>query len=94
VAVESPSQLRDRPEPLRLTLLAARLLAREREITDALVNLLMATVHRIGARYRSQPPSTGSIEATEAMTSASMPPMVRTGAACRLTKDGSRRCTR
>jgi hypothetical protein len=75
-------------------LLAVRLLALEQEITDAFVNLLIAAVRRIGARYRSQPPRTGSIEATEAMTSASMPPVVRTGAACRLTKDGSRRCAR
>ena len=49
-AVESPSHLRDNPEPLRLTLLAALLHAREREITDTLVDLLIATVHRIGAR--------------------------------------------
>jgi hypothetical protein len=35
---------------LRLTLLAALLHAREREITDTLVDLLIATVHRIGAR--------------------------------------------
>jgi len=33
-----------------LTLIAALLDAREREITDALVDLLIATVHRIGAR--------------------------------------------
>lgn len=49
-AVESPSHLRDHPRPLRLTLLAALLAAREREITDTLVDLLIATVHRIGAR--------------------------------------------
>ena len=33
-----------------LTLLAALLACREREITDTLVDLLMATVHRINAR--------------------------------------------
>ncbi|MEX0657874.1 MAG: Tn3 family transposase, partial [Egibacteraceae bacterium] len=49
-AVESPSHLRTNPEPLRLTLLAALLYEREREITDTLVDLLIATVHRIGAR--------------------------------------------
>jgi TnpA family transposase len=49
-AVESPSHLRDHPPALRLTLLAALLRAREREITDTLVDLLIATVHRIGAR--------------------------------------------
>jgi Domain of unknown function (DUF4158)/Tn3 transposase DDE domain len=48
--VEAPSHLRTHPEPLRLTLLAALLHAREREITDTLVDLLIATVHRINAR--------------------------------------------
>ncbi len=49
-AVEWPSHLRDHPQALRLTLLAALLYAREREITDTLVDLVIATVHRIGAR--------------------------------------------
>jgi len=49
-AVESPSHLRDHPEPLMLTLLAALLHTRLREITDTLVELLISTVHRIGAR--------------------------------------------
>src|SRR5664280_1638966 len=49
-AVEWPSHLREHPQPLRVTLLAALLYAREREITDTLVDLLIATVHRIGAR--------------------------------------------
>jgi len=49
-AVESPSHLRTHPMPLRLTLLAALLHEREREITDTLVDLLIATVHRISAR--------------------------------------------
>jgi len=49
-AVESPSHLRTHPMPLRLTLLAALLHEREREITDTLVDLLLATVHRISAR--------------------------------------------
>jgi TnpA family transposase len=49
-AVESPSHLRDHPEPLTLTLLAALLHTRLREITDTLVELLISTVHRIGAR--------------------------------------------
>lgn len=48
--VESPSHLRDHPEPLMLTLLAALVRTREREITDTLVDLLITTVHRIGAR--------------------------------------------
>ncbi len=49
-SVESPSHLRDHPEPLMLTLLAALLHTRLREITDTLVELLISTVHRIGAR--------------------------------------------
>ncbi|MEU4703810.1 hypothetical protein [Nonomuraea dietziae] len=52
-AVESPSHLRTRahnaPEAT-ITLLAALLVEREREVTDALVDLLIATVHRVGAR--------------------------------------------
>jgi hypothetical protein len=52
-AVESPSHLRRRlpnsPQSA-VTLLAALLAEREREVTDSLVDLLVATVHRIGAR--------------------------------------------
>lgn len=52
-AVESPSHLRRRvskaPEAT-LTLLAALLVEREREVTDNLVDLMIATVHRIHAR--------------------------------------------
>jgi len=49
-AVESPSHLREHPDTVKLTLLAALLHSRQREITDALVELLISTVHRIGAR--------------------------------------------
>jgi len=49
-AVESPSHLRTHSGELQLTLLAALLHAREREITDTLVDLLISTVHRINAR--------------------------------------------
>lgn len=49
-ALESPSHLRGHPMQLRLTLLAALLHTREREITDTLVDLLISTVHRINAR--------------------------------------------
>ena len=49
-AVEAPSHLRRHPPPLTVTLLAALVRQREREITDTLVELLIATVHRIGAR--------------------------------------------
>ena len=52
-AVESPSHLRRRlpnsPQSA-ITLLAALLAEREREVTDTLADLLIATVHRIGAR--------------------------------------------
>lgn len=49
-AVESPSHLRTHPYELRLSMLAALLVIREREIVDALVDLLIGTVHRIRAR--------------------------------------------
>jgi len=49
-AVEAPSHLRRHPQALTVTLLAAFVYQREREITDTLVELLIATVHRIGAR--------------------------------------------
>lgn len=48
--VEAPSHLRRHPQALTLTLLAALVHRRELEITDTLVELLIATVHRIGAR--------------------------------------------
>jgi hypothetical protein len=48
-AVESPSHIRSHPEPLRLTLLAALLHVREREVTDALVELFIATAHKVNA---------------------------------------------
>ncbi len=53
-AVESPLHLRTHPEALRLTLLAALLCEREREMTDTLVDLLIATVHRVGARAETK----------------------------------------
>jgi hypothetical protein len=52
-AVESPSHLRRRlpnAPQATVTLLAALLAEREREVTDSLVDLLIATVHRIDAR--------------------------------------------
>lgn len=49
-AVEAPSHLRRHAQPLTLTVLAALVHQREREITDTLVELLIATAHRIGAR--------------------------------------------
>jgi Domain of unknown function (DUF4158) len=48
--VESPSHLREHPDEVMLTLLAALVTCRSREITDALVTLLLRTVHAIEAR--------------------------------------------
>ncbi len=54
-AVESPSHLRnDHSDGVRWTLLAAYLHCREREITDGLAELLIATVHRINARAETR----------------------------------------
>jgi TnpA family transposase len=50
VAAEAPSHLRRHADELRVTLLAAYLYCRRREIIDALVDLLITTVHRINAR--------------------------------------------
>lgn len=49
-AVESPSHLRDHSDELTVTLLAALVACRTWEITDALVTLLLRTVHAIQAR--------------------------------------------
>lgn len=49
-AVEEPHELRRHPAPLRMTLLAAYCQLRGRELTDNLVDQLIQTVHRIGAK--------------------------------------------
>ncbi|MCA1698300.1 MAG: DUF4158 domain-containing protein, partial [Actinobacteria bacterium] len=49
-AVESPVHLREHPQPTKLALLCALLHLREREVTDALAQLLISTAHRINAR--------------------------------------------
>jgi hypothetical protein len=49
VAAEELHELRRHSTTIRLTLLAAFCHVRGREITDALVDLLIATVHRLGA---------------------------------------------
>ena len=49
-AVESPLHLRRRSADSAVTLLAALVHERRREITDDLTELLIATVHRIDAR--------------------------------------------
>jgi len=50
VAAEEPYELRRHPDALRATLLAAFCVVRGPEIVDALVDLLVATVHRIETR--------------------------------------------
>ncbi len=45
-------------------------------------------------RHRSHPPITGSIDATDAITSATRPPIDSAAVDCRLMKLGSRKCTR
>ena len=50
VAVEAPHELRRHPAPARITWLAAFVYLRARSLTDDLVDLLIDTVHRIGAR--------------------------------------------
>jgi len=50
VAAEELHELRQHPDPIRLTLLAAFCHVREREIADSLTDLLITTVHRIGTK--------------------------------------------
>jgi TnpA family transposase len=50
VAVEAPFELRRHPEPARLTWLAAFVHLRGRTLIDDLVDLLIETIHHIGAR--------------------------------------------
>jgi len=50
VAVQPPSDLRRLPEAVRITWLAAFVYLRGRALTDSLVELLVETVHAIGAR--------------------------------------------
>ena len=50
VAVEASFELRRHPEPMRVTWLAAFAYVRGRAITDGLVDLLIETIHHIGAR--------------------------------------------
>jgi Domain of unknown function (DUF4158) len=49
-ATEYPSDLRSHPQPVRLTLLAAPCWVRQGELVDGLVDLLIALIHKIGAR--------------------------------------------
>src|SRR6266851_5066936 len=49
VAAEAPSHLREHPHEIKVTLVAAYLHCRQREIIDALADLLITTVHRINA---------------------------------------------
>jgi TnpA family transposase len=60
--MEAPSHLRTHPEEIRLTLLAALIHCRGREITDTLVDLLIGTVHRIGAKAEKKVKDTALAE--------------------------------
>jgi len=59
VGAEELHELRRHPDPIRLTLLAAFCHVRGREIADALAELLITTVHRIGAIAKRSPGGTG-----------------------------------
>jgi TnpA family transposase len=50
VAVEVPRDLRRHPEAVRITWLAAFVYLRARSLTDDLVDVLIETIHKIGAR--------------------------------------------
>lgn len=50
VIVEAPFELRRHPEPARLTWLAAFVHQQHKSLTDDLVDLLVETIHHIGAR--------------------------------------------
>src|SRR5258707_612960 len=50
IGAESPSHIRQHPQAIRMTLLAALVFQRTQEVTDALVTLLIQIVHRIGKR--------------------------------------------
>src|ERR1700751_1032863 len=50
VAVEAQHELRRHPDAARITWLAAFVYPRARSLTDDLVDLLIETIHRIGAR--------------------------------------------
>ena len=50
VSVEAPHELRRHPDAARLTWLAAFVYLRARSLIDDLVDLLIETIHRIGAR--------------------------------------------
>ena len=50
VSVEAPHELRRHPDVARLTWLAAFVYLRARSLTDDLVDLLIETIHQIGAR--------------------------------------------
>jgi Domain of unknown function (DUF4158) len=50
VAVEAPHELRRHPDAARIAWLAAFVYLRSRSLTDDLVDLLIETIHRIGAR--------------------------------------------
>lgn len=53
-AVEESFELRRHPAPLRAALMACSLLRRNEDVTDALVDLLLETIHKMGKRAESK----------------------------------------
>ncbi|GHO94915.1 hypothetical protein KSF_049630 [Reticulibacter mediterranei] len=60
ITAESPSHIRQHPQAIRLTLLAALVVQRTQEVTDALVTLLIQIVHRIGKRAEHRVEAVGN----------------------------------
>ena len=61
--VETPSLLLAHPPAVRATMLAAWCWSRETEITDALIDVLLATVHRIFANATQRVQTAVTVEA-------------------------------
>jgi hypothetical protein len=68
-AVDAPSHLRSHRLALMLPMLVALVHERQRKITDTLADLLISTVHRIGARAeRRVTPGVGCQKSAVAVT--------------------------
>ena len=98
LALHEVQQRQQRRPGLRVArdhLLRRRRAARQRVGRVGAVESAAGRARGVGGRHqRSTPPITGSIEATATMTSATWPPSHIAAVACRLLKDGSRKCAR
>jgi len=74
VAIEETNEIRQPPLAVRMTLLAVFCFVRGREITDTLVDLLNAVVHKISARAETKVEQGASCHANSACTT--RPPRV------------------